>query len=34
MLNGDAIYNDALQELAEMEEYISEQGEPLGIIVG
>ena len=33
MLNGDAIYNDALQEIAEMEEYISEQGEPLGIII-
>ena len=32
-LNGDAIYADALQEIAEMEEYISEMGEPLGIII-
>ena len=32
-LNGDAIYADAVQEIADMEQYISEQGEPLGIII-
>ena len=31
-LNGDQIYSDALAEISELEAYISEQGEPFGLI--
>lgn len=33
-LNGDAIYADGVADIQEWEEYISEMGEPLGIIMG